>query len=130
MHKRHAAWGAALLALLMLGMVACQSTPTQHDLFMEAEKAQDEGAYTAAIKSYNRVLELYPTGEKADEAQFMIGFLYANQIGDTAKARDAYQTFLSEYAQAADSGMVVSAKWELANLGKNVEEMDLRGSEQ
>ena len=50
----------------------------------------------------------------------MIGFIYANSVSDTAKAREAYTIFLKKYP---DHELVSSVKWELAHLGKDINQI-------
>ncbi|MDZ7262494.1 MAG: tetratricopeptide repeat protein, partial [candidate division KSB1 bacterium] len=54
-------------------------------------------------------------------AQFMIGYLYANEIKDLDKARSAYQVFLEKYPE---NELVPSVKWELDHLGKDISEIE------
>ena len=115
--------GGLLLVSLLL-TTGCKKKPTEEALFTKAKTAQEARDFKGAVQAYKDVVASYPTGKKADEAQFMIGFLYANDIGDTAQARQAYETFLTHYAAGADSGMVLSAKWELSNLGKDVDQIE------
>jgi len=112
-----------LISILVL-VVGCQQKPSEADLFTKAKTAQEARDFNAAVNAYEEVVAQYPTGDKADEAQFMIGFLYANDLGDTLNARVAYEKFLKDYSDNSDEGMVLSAKWELANLGKSIEEID------
>ncbi|GBE29108.1 outer membrane protein assembly factor BamD [bacterium BMS3Bbin04] len=113
-----------ILIVALVFSAGCASGPTEEELFVKAKKAQEARDFYAAVQSYNEVVTAYPNGDRADEAQFMIGFLYANDIRDTTKARDAYLTFLDRYTATSDSGMVLSARWELANLGKDVEDIE------
>lgn len=77
-----------------------------------------------AIRSYRRIVQDYPTHPTASGAQFLIGFLYNNELKNYDSAKIAYEEFLKLYP---DNPMVPSAKFELANLGKNVNEiMDLQ----
>jgi len=117
---------AALIFLISLFVLAigCQKQASEAELFSIAKKAQESRDYVAAVDAYKNVVAQYPNGDRADEAQFMIGFLYANDIGDTLQARTAYENFLKNYSSASDEGMVLSAKWELANLGRDIEEIN------
>ncbi len=112
-----------LIVALVLG-AGCAKGPSEEELFVKAKKAQEARDFYAAVQAYGEVVQTYPNGDKADEAQFMIGFLYANDIRDTVKAKEAYNKFLETYSASSDSGMVLSARWELANLGKDVEDIE------
>jgi TolA-binding protein len=73
-----------------------------------------------AIRSYRRIVEEYPTHPTASSAQFLIGFLYNNELKNVDSARIAYEEFLNKYP---DNPMTSSAKFELANLGKDPNEI-------
>jgi outer membrane protein assembly factor BamD (BamD/ComL family) len=113
-----------ILIVALIFSAGCAQGPTEEELFVKAKKAQEARDFYAAVSAYSEVVQAYPNGERADEAQFMIGFLYANDIRDIVKAKEAYNTFLETYAATSDSGMVLSARWELANLGKDVEDIE------
>ncbi|MBS1260920.1 MAG: Outer membrane protein assembly factor BamD [Calditrichaeota bacterium] len=116
---------AAVTAVIAIGLIAgCSSGPSEEELFTQAKKAQEARDFYGAVDAYKQVVSNYPNGDRADEAQFMVGFLYANDIRDVEKAKDAYETFLEKYSATSDSGMVLSAKWELANLGKEIEDIE------
>ncbi len=76
--------------------------------------------FPEAISEFKKVVQKYPESKSAAPSQFMIGFIYANSISDTAKAREAYTTFLKKYP---DHELVSSVKWELAHLGKNINQI-------
>lgn len=122
--KRFVKVAGGLLLVTLLVLTGCSKKPSEEELFSKAKTAQEARDFTAAVDAYKQVVANYPDGERADEAQFMVGFLYANDIGDTTAARAAYETFLEKYAENSDNGMVLSAKWELANLGKDVDEIE------
>lgn len=75
-----------------------------------------------AIEVYLRLVQKYPESEFAPKSQFMVGYLFANEVKDTTKAKEAYNIFLEKFA-AVDSGMTASAKFELANLGKDISDI-------
>jgi len=76
-----------------------------------------------AIRCYRRIVEEYPTHPTASGAQFLIGFLYNNELKNYDSAKIAYEQFLKMYP---DNPMAPSAKFELANLGKDPNQiMDL-----
>lgn len=74
-----------------------------------------------SIEMHQKVVENYPKSNYAPQAQFMIGFLYANEIKDYEKAREAYNLFLRRYP---NHELVASVKWELENMGKDINEID------
>jgi outer membrane protein assembly factor BamD (BamD/ComL family) len=122
--KRFITISITISIIALIVFAGCQNKPKETDLFTNAKKAQESRDFNGAIDAYKQVVETYPKGEHADEAQFMIGFLYANDLSDTTNARIAYQAFLDNYSSTANEGMILSAKWELDNLGKNIEEIE------
>ena len=122
--KRFVTVAGGLLLVALLVITGCSNKSSEEELFSKAKAAQESRDFAAAVEAYKQVVQNYPEGERADEAQFMVGFLYANDIGDTTAARDAYQVFLDKYSERSDEGMVMSARWELDNLGKNVDEIE------
>lgn len=69
-----------------------------------------------AIRSYRRVVDEYPSHPTASGALFLIGFLYNNELKNVDSARATYEEFLKRYP---DNPMAPSARFELANLGKD-----------
>jgi len=73
-----------------------------------------------AIKIYQQIIKKYPDSPKTPNAKFMIGYIYANDLQDFDKAREHYQEFIRSYP---DHMLVQSAKWEMDNLGKSLDEI-------
>jgi len=73
-----------------------------------------------AIELYAQVLANAPQHPKAATAQFMKGFIYANDLNQLDKAKAAYEVFLQKYP---NDELAESAKMELENLGKSPEEL-------
>lgn len=111
-----------LLGLVWLG--GCAKKPTYEELFEQARLHQENQEYDKAIDVYQKIVKLNPQGERSDEAQFMVGFIYANDLNDQENARAAYETFLDRYSATADSGMILSAEWELEHIGRDITEID------
>jgi outer membrane protein assembly factor BamD (BamD/ComL family) len=74
-----------------------------------------------AIETLRRLRRAFPESEYAAQAQFMIGFIYANSLKDYENARKEYQRFLELYP---DNELVTSVKWELENMGKDINEIE------
>jgi peptidyl-prolyl cis-trans isomerase C len=77
-------------------------------LATEAPNPQDKVEY------YQALLERFPKYERADEAQFMIGFVYSEELQDFAKAKPAYEKVISNYP---GSSIAESARYMLQNMG-------------
>jgi outer membrane protein assembly factor BamD (BamD/ComL family) len=114
-----------ILAVMLAGMTllatGCTHKPTQAELQTELEKAQVESNTEGAIGVYGKIVQYYPESAEAAKAQFMIGYLYSNELNDTSKAREAFETFLDLYAAVSDSQLVLSAKMELQTMGMGVD---------
>lgn len=81
--------------------------------------AQQRRDMPGAVALYERLLAEYPKSEYCDEAQFMIGFIYEDELRDLERARQAYQRVIDSYPQ---SELAASAKILLPNLGRSPEE--------
>ncbi|TKJ40345.1 hypothetical protein CEE37_08440 [candidate division LCP-89 bacterium B3_LCP] len=113
-----------IVSLIILNISACKKGPSPEEIFSEAKSLQEETKYAEAVTKYEELVTLHPRSELAPQSQFMIGFICANEIGNLEKASVAYKAFLENYSDVSDSGMVASAKWELDNLGKDINEID------
>jgi len=114
----------SLVPFVLLLTVGCQKKPSEEKIFNEAKKFQEEGKHAEAVASYEKLVELHPKGKYAPQSQFLIGFIYANELEELDRAEEAYNVFLEKYADKSDSGMVASAQWELRNLGKDINEIE------
>lgn len=77
--------------------------------------------FQRAVASYQRLLEETPQSQHAAQAQFMVGYIYANHINDLERARQAYTTFQQKYPQHDLSDDVA---FELEHLGKDINSFD------
>jgi tetratricopeptide (TPR) repeat protein len=68
----------------------------------------------------DRISNDYGTYEKAGLAQFLKAFVYDNQLGDTAAARQLYEKFIKDNP---DHSFVEEAHAAIRNLGKSPEEL-------
>jgi hypothetical protein len=59
--------------------------------------AQNEADPTKRLEIYREIVRRFPSGERADESQFMIGFVMAEELGDTSGGREAYEALLKNY---------------------------------
>ena len=88
------------------------------DTFISAAKDFEQ-----AVNEYKLVVGNYPESRFAVNAQFMIGYVYANFLNEIEMARKEYTRFLDLYADKADSGLVQSVRFELENLGRDLNEI-------
>lgn len=111
-----------LLAALLA--VSCgEKKPSADELIQKAETYYKDRKLVEALDHFQQFLSRFPDHERADRSSFMIGFIYANDLRDTLKGREAYQRFLADYP-AADPGLRMSAQWELEHLGQDIGTLD------
>jgi TolA-binding protein len=73
-----------------------------------------------AIQSFRSLVNKYPVHATASSACFLIGFIYNNDLKNIDSARIAYEDFIKRYPT---SQLIVSAQFELSNLGKDPSEI-------
>jgi TolA-binding protein len=76
--------------------------------------------FPRAIAMYSKLYETYPDHPAAANGLFMTAFLQHNELKNLDAAKTAYQLFLERYPE---SPLVESARFELANLGKDPADM-------
>lgn len=81
--------------------------------------AQQKGDWNGAISYYQKLLAQFPKSDQADEAQFMIAFIYEEDLHDLDQARAAYQRVIDNFPT---SELAVSAQRLLPNVGRDPEE--------
>ena len=79
--------------------------------------------FKVAIQEYSKVVKSYGNTRFAINAQFMIGYVFANFVQDYDAARIEYERFLELFETEADSGLIQSVKFELKNLGRDLNEI-------
>jgi TolA-binding protein len=115
-----------LLSVLIVALLALscgERVPPADELIQKAESYYQQRKLVEALDSFQKFLKHHPRHERADRSAFMIGFIYANDLKDTLKGREAYESFLSGYPEA-DEGLRISAQWELAHLGRDIGDLD------
>lgn len=85
---------------------------------MKAEYMTD---YESCIAILDSLTLQYPSSEYAERARFLKGYTLANHVGDTTRARAAYEDFLSKHPQ---SELVPSVEFEIRTLGKSMDQLD------
>lgn len=87
--------------------------PSVEELFGNAQSSKTP---KQRIRYYQQVMELYPDSSRAHEAQFMVGFTYAEELADFTRAKKAFESVLEMYP---DCDLAESARWMLENLGQD-----------
>ena len=85
----------------------------------QARLTQQLGDMATALGLYEGLLARYPGSDYADEAQFMVGYIYEEHVRDLDQARSAYQKVIDHYPE---SELAVSARHLLPNVGRAAEE--------
>ena len=91
-----------LIVLAVGGLIlSCSSdsegTKTEQDLYTDAQNCSERGEFEMAIDTYERILEVYPESPRAYKAQFLIGFVYSENLKDQQKAKENYQKVIDDY---------------------------------
>ncbi len=96
----------------------------EHEARRLFEQAQGTSDAVARIKLYEQIVETYGESKFAAQAQFMIGFVYAEELKDEPKARAALEQVIARYPQ---SELVDSARWMLENMARGTPALDSGG---
>jgi len=83
---------------------------SSRDMFNEAQTA---GTPEARIGAYSRLLEQYPDADVSPQAQFMIGFIYSEELKNYDEAEKAFRELLIRYPKAE---LTASARWMLEHM--------------
>jgi hypothetical protein len=92
--------------------VALRPARTPQQLF---EQAQATIPPLERIERYRQLAAKFPQERVSEQAAFMVGFTYAEDLSDFENARKSFAEFLSRYPH---SDLVKSAQWMLDNMNK------------
>ena len=67
------------------------------------------------IEYYEKLLEEFPEHKLAPQALYMIGFVYAEMLGDSVSAVAIFRELINKYPR---SEIVETAKWSIENISK------------
>ena len=108
---------------ILAGLKESYGVSINEDIFRAKPRSEEE-LFTLAqetdepltrLNYYSELVFNYPEGEHAAEAQFMIGFIHAEELSNYEAARNAFERMKTRYP---DSDLVASADWMLENMGK------------
>lgn len=94
-----------MLIILAIGsfIFSCSSSSegkkTEQDLYTDAQNHSEDGNFESAIDTYENLLELFPDSPKAYKAQFLIGFVYSENLKDQQKAKENYLKVIDDYPE-------------------------------
>lgn len=97
-----------------------QDSLAPENLFKAADISINFSNVPRTLMLLNRISGEYAAYEKAGLAQFLQAFVYDNQLGDTATARQLYEQFILENP---DHSFVEEAHAAIRNLGKSPEDL-------
>jgi outer membrane protein assembly factor BamD (BamD/ComL family) len=115
--------GTVLLFAFSLCLAGC-STKSPEELFNLAQQAENEENFEKAIDFYSILLKKYPNNEHNYKAQFMIGFIFSEELKNYDKAREAMQKVVDNYP---DCDLADDALWMLEHMGEDLEGMEFTG---
>lgn len=110
-----AASGATILEDSIRAALAPVSSA--QDYFKKAQAAVNP---QKRIELYREVVKRYPDDPVSIQAQFMIGFTYAEDLANYDEARAEFDKFIAKYPQ---SELANSARWMLQNMDKPAPEL-------
>jgi TolA-binding protein len=92
-----------IVAALLLGslILSCSSgssgKKTEEELYTLAQEYSEKGDFQSAIETYQELLKAYPDSPLAYKAQFLIGFVYSENLKDQENAKINYQKVIHDY---------------------------------
>ncbi len=104
----------------ILVIFACSTKLSEEAYYKKAKDAYGKQNFEMAITNFKHIVEYYPQGKRAAESLFMIGFINANDLKKYDEAKKYYSEFINKYPKHE---LAPSAKYELANLGKDINEL-------
>lgn len=87
---------------------------TKAQLFISDKKFRE------AIWEYRKLLRLFPKSKHCDKSQFMIGYVYSENIKDQEKAKIAFRKVIDLYPK---SDLADDAEFMIKNMGKDISEI-------
>jgi len=93
---------SVMLILIIGGLIfSCssgsKSKKTEQELYTEAQEFSEKGDFQSAIKTYEEILKVYPDSPRVYKAQFLIGFVYSENLKDYEKAEKNYRKVIEKY---------------------------------
>ena len=113
---------SALLGLVAVLLIMCAEKKTEEEQYMTAYELYNNQEYQKAIDNFKKVIDQYPNGKFTATSIFLIGFISNNYTKDLDQAKEYYELFIKKYPE---HDMISSAKYELENLGKDIESLPI-----
>lgn len=109
-----------LFSMLIMTFFSCGKKMSELEYYNKANELMSSENWEEAEANFQKILDKFPQGEHTAKAMFMIGFINANYTNNLDKAKDYYTRFLEKYP---DHDLADDAKYEIENLGKNIEDL-------
>ena len=90
------------LFLAALLLASC-SRKSEEQLYSEARNYENQNLLQLAIDDYHEIVQRFPKGTHAEEAQYRIALIYNNDLKDMQKAVDAYRAFAALFPQSKET---------------------------
>jgi len=109
----------SIMAMLIIGSLifSCssdsKSKKTEEELYTEAQNYSENKDFQSAIKTYEEILKAYPDSPRVYKAQFLMGFVYSENLKDYEKARENYRKVIEKYP---DCDLADDAKYMLETM--------------
>lgn len=100
---------------------AVRPEKSPQDYFKEAQAATSA---TQRIELYRSLVKRFPNDSVTVQAEFMIGFTYAEDLGDTDRAREEFVKFIERHP---NHELATSARWMMENMDKPAPDLDDAG---
>jgi outer membrane protein assembly factor BamD (BamD/ComL family) len=107
-----------LLSIFVFLFFMCSEKKSEEEQYTIANDLYNNQEFEEAIVNFKKVIEQYPNGKFTATSIFLIGFIANNYTKDLDEAKKYYQMFIEKYP---DHEMIPSAKFELENLGRDVD---------
>jgi len=88
--------------------------------FKAAQRCNVMAQHEQALGLFQSIIEKYPKSQVSEEALFIQGYIYENNLQDYTKAKQVYTTFIEKYPK---SELAEDARYAIANLGRTPDEI-------
>lgn len=93
--------GRAMARLPLLDEADVYGTDQGFDPYRMALEERDHGRFALAIELLETVVQVYPDGYLADDAQYMIGYIQINDLGDYQNGLQSFEKLLQQQPQTS-----------------------------
>jgi outer membrane protein assembly factor BamD (BamD/ComL family) len=112
----------AMVSLFVMLCFMCTEKLSEEEQYKIAHDLYNNQEYEKAIDNFKKLIKQYPNGNFAARSIFLIGFIANNYTKDLEEAKKYYEMFIEKYP---DHDLISSAKYELENLGKDVDALPI-----